>query len=138
MEQAKSLLATQPAMLKTVTIGLLGMMVVMLVLKPVAGQVVATMKQPLLLTGGLAQDTLDSVDESRGLRGGLRRANLEGGAETRRRQVHWATARRYRPPTPLSVDDAPRIFEEVSSHIKRDPVHSTRLLEAWIAQDGDD
>jgi hypothetical protein len=33
---------------------------------------------------------------------------------------------------------AANIFDQVSAHIKRDPVHSTRLLESWIAADGDE
>jgi flagellar M-ring protein FliF len=128
LEQARSLLATQPATLKTAIIGLLGIMVVMLVLKPVAGQVVATMKQPLLLTSGPVLE----VEEPRAIRPGMRRPNIEAGSES-------AAPLNADSSTPVpSPDQAPRIFDEVSNHIKRDPVHSARLLEAWIAADGDD
>jgi flagellar M-ring protein FliF len=130
MEQARSLLATQPAMLKTATIGLLGIMVVMLVLRPVAGQVVAAMKQPLLLASGQGVEG----EETRGIRAGMRRPGPEIGSET-----GSAIAFNADSSTPLPLaDQAPRIFDEVAAHIKRDPMHSTRLLEAWISADGDD
>ncbi len=133
LEQARSLLATQPATLKTATIGLLGIMVVMLVLKPVAGQVVASLKQPLLLTEG---HSVEGVEEGRGIRSGMRRAGLEGGAEGSSPGGLSGTPGASEPAA--TPDSGPRIFDEVSAHIKRDPVHSTRLLEAWIAADGDD
>jgi flagellar M-ring protein FliF len=52
MEEARSLLGTQPAMLKTGVTGLLGMMLVWFVLRPVAGQMVSTMKEPMSSTKG--------------------------------------------------------------------------------------
>jgi flagellar M-ring protein FliF len=128
MEQARSLLATQPATLKTATFGLLGIMVVMLVLKPVAGQVVATMKQPPLLTAG---QNIEG-EEARAIRPGMRRSNIEAGSEAASPIALNADL-----PVPIA-DQAPRIFDEVSAHIKRDPAHSTRLLESWIAADGDE
>jgi len=122
MEQAKSLLGTQPAMLKTGVMGLLGVMLVWFVLRPVAGQLVSTMKEPLLLTDGSSSD---GMEKSRALRGGARRPEMESGGLEPKAQAAVLEAQ------PL------RIFDEVAGHIKRDPTHSTRLLEAWIASDGD-
>ncbi len=127
MEQAKDLLGTQPAMLKTGVTALLGMMLVLLVLKPVATQMVASMKEPALLGDGSRHV---SGDEHRGtgLHGGAARSELESG--------HGGAAG-VGSSAGLMEDRGPTRFDEISSHIKRDPVHSTRLIEAWIADDGD-
>jgi len=130
MEQAKSLLNTQPAVLKTGVMGLLGVMVVWFVLKPVAGQLVTTLKEPLMLGDGEGSESGDL----RGVRGGTRRAELEGGSgigigNEQQQQRSEAGGG--------EETSAPGIFEQVTSHVKRDPVHTTRLLEAWIAGDGD-
>lgn len=125
MEQAKGLLGTQPAMLKTGVTALLGVMVVMMVLKPVAGQMVATMKEPLNLADGRA-----GSGESRGLPGGMRRPELDGAAGGGGLEAGG-----------MGIDGEEQVatrFDEISNHIKRDPAHSTRLIEAWIASDGDD
>ena len=117
MEQAKGVLMTQPALAKTVVMGLLGVMLVMFVLRPVAGQVVSSMREPLALTGG---------------RGHALSAGLHAGLEDGRESGVLAA--------PEDVETEPKvaILEEVTSHIKREPVHSTRLLESWLAAEGED
>jgi flagellar M-ring protein FliF len=119
MDQAKTVLTTQPAMLKTGLMGLLGLLVVLFVLRPVAGQMVKTMREPLLLPAGAA-----SAEEISELRGGGRGNELGGSAET------GAVAE--------LKSRAEGVFEEVAGHIRRDPVYSTKLLESWISADGDD
>ena len=49
LEQAKALLASQPGMLRTGVTGLIGLVLIWFVLKPVAGQVVVTLKEPALI-----------------------------------------------------------------------------------------
>jgi flagellar M-ring protein FliF len=110
VEQAKGLLATQPAMLKTGVMGLLGAMVVWFVLRPVAGQVVATLKEPVLVGDGGGR----TAAVASGLPG-------VGGAEA-----------------VVLEERAAGRFAEVSGHMKRNPVHSMRLIEAWIASEGED
>jgi flagellar M-ring protein FliF len=119
MDQAKGLLSTQPALLKTAVMGLLGAMLVMLVLKPVAGQMAATLKEPLLLNAGVG---FEGSAESRELRTGVQRPDLERGAAE------------------AGALEAPgaEVFAAVTRHIQKEPVHSTRLLESWMAADGDD
>jgi flagellar M-ring protein FliF len=122
MEQARGLLGTQPAILKTGVTGLLGVLLVMLVLKPVAGQMVATMKEPLLLPAGRGHSGIEDQHE---LRGAVQRPEL-GRAHT------------VGPESPGVVPEerGPTRLDVVSAHIKREPSHSTRLLESWIADDG--
>jgi flagellar M-ring protein FliF len=125
LDQAKGLLTTQPALLKTGMMGLLGVMVVMLVLKPVAGQMVVAMRGPEELQGGRGEARL-----------------LVSGYERRAEEVRESAA--------LSAGNAPvapkvvepeqttAVMEEVTGHIRREPVHSTRLLESWLSAGGDE
>ena len=128
MDQAKNLLGTQPAILKTGVTALLGVMLLMLVLKPVATQLVATMKEPAMLGSGKRQGT--AADD----RGGA----LDGGGV--KSQLHGAPSAGLGAGSAggSAEDRGPTRLDEISSHIKRDPGHSTRLIEAWIASDGDD
>ena len=129
MEQAKGVLGTQPAILKTGVTALLGVMLVMMVLKPVATQMIATMKEPLLLADGNRQPSGDEY-RSGTLQSGAARSELEGGGHVG--AIGVGAGRE-------SIEDqGPTRFDEISSHIKRDPALSTRLIEAWIASDGDD
>jgi flagellar M-ring protein FliF len=124
MEQAKSVLGTQPAMLKTGVMGLLGVMIVMLVLKPVAKQMVATLQEPLLLAESKPAEELHDM---RAIRAGMWRPEIESGAVPEAKE----------PAKEVEVN-SPQMFEEVAQHIKRDPTNSMRLLESWIIGDGDD
>ena len=124
MEQTMGLLGTQPAILKTVVTALLGVMLVMMVLKPVAGQLVATMREPLALTDG--RSLAGGSEEHHGLRGAAHRSELAGG--------HAGEPGS----SGALADQGPTRLDEIADHIKRDPGHSTRLIEAWISSDGDD
>lgn len=116
MEQTKGLLGTQPAMLKTGVTALLGVMVVMMVLRPVAGQMVATMKEPLRLS--------DGGGHGMGERAGLGRSELGRGAGGELGLPEGAP------------EDMPTLMEQISDHMKREPTQSTRLLETWISEEG--
>jgi flagellar M-ring protein FliF len=117
MDQAKGLLGTQPAVLKTGVTALLGVMLVMLVLKPVAGQMVATMKEPLLLTDGGGHGPVDRM--------GLGRSESARGPVGELGQ-----------PGVVQSEQAPTLMDEISAHMRREPTHSTRLLETWISDEG--
>jgi flagellar M-ring protein FliF len=128
IEQARGLLGTQPGLLRTGVAGLLGLLVVLVVLRPVAGQMVSSLREPLLLTGH-APATLGA--ENRAFRGDTNRAELAG-SDPLGFQSSGS-------PGSIALEEPEAvIFDEVTDHIKRDPAHSTRLLEAWIAADGDD
>jgi flagellar M-ring protein FliF len=116
MEETRALLRTQPEMMRTVVIGLCGVLLVLFVMRPVARQVTATLREPVLLTAGADTANVLKVEEER----------------------------RLEPPMPVGEElAAPRmmsrtmqrqqgIFDHVSEHIRRDPAQSTRVLEAWI------
>jgi flagellar M-ring protein FliF len=114
-EELRSLLHTQPGLVRTAVIGLCGVLLVLFVLKPVASQLTATLREPMLLGAGkngatafeereeIAAPQSDLADETFLPRPKIRRHQLQQG-----------------------------IFEHVSEHIRREPAQSTRLLEAWI------
>ncbi len=120
MEQAKGLLGTQPAVLKTGVTAMLGVMLVMLVLRPVAGQMVATMKEPMLLGDGGSHGMRE-----RGVAG---RSELTPGSAGELGQPGQ--------PGAAQLEEGPSLMDQISDHIRREPTHSTRLLETWISEEG--
>jgi flagellar M-ring protein FliF len=116
MEQVRTLVRTQPGFARTAMLGLVGILLVLFVLRPVAKQVTATLREPLLI--GAGKET----------------ASLEAGP-TKPELIE--------PSVPINVTLPERtrakeqlqqrgIFEQVAEHIRREPAQSTRLLEAWI------
>jgi flagellar M-ring protein FliF len=117
MEQARTLARTQPDFAKTAVIGLCGVLLVLFVLRPMTRQVVAALKEPALLTSGTTAAALGSGEEPAALID-----PLDGAMAS---------------PITLPVRTKEQmqqqgIFEQVAEHIRREPVQSTRLLEAWI------
>ncbi len=112
MEQAKALLHNQPGLLRTMMLGLGGLLLVMFVIRPAVRQITATLKEPLHLGSGE-----QAV-----------RASLEapGDDQTNLPAVRPRAQRLSGPP-----DD---VLEYVAESIKRDPAQSTRLVEAWIGR----
>jgi flagellar M-ring protein FliF len=125
LDQAKGLLTTQPALLKTGMMGLLGAMVVMLVLKPVAGQMVVAMRGPEELEGGRGEARLLV-------------AGYEGRAEEVRESAALSAGNAPVAPKVVAPEQTTAVMEEVTGHIRREPVHSTRLLESWLSAGGDE
>ncbi|HZY60985.1 MAG TPA: flagellar basal-body MS-ring/collar protein FliF [Edaphobacter sp.] len=113
MDEARTLAASQPGLMKTLMIGVCGLLLVIFVLRPVARQVTATLREPLPLASGAGVMSLDQREE----------AMLH--------EPEWSPEK-----LPLSIKKAQRehqgIFDHVSEHIRREPTQSTRLLEAWI------
>ena len=114
MEEARALLHSQPGLMRTGMIGLCGVLLVLFVLRPVAKQVTATLKEPALLTAGAASVVLEEPISDRALEPVVEKVSLPARVLTRTQQEQHA------------------IFERVSDHIRREPAQSTRLLEAWI------
>jgi flagellar M-ring protein FliF len=117
LEGVRSVLHSQPGLARTVMIGLCGVLLVLFVLNPVAQQANATFKEHLLQTAGvrglddhaaepseLAMSRVDRLPVSSDVRQNAARSRMDGQG----------------------------IFDHVSEHIRREPVQSTRLLEAWI------
>lgn len=124
MEGARTLAASQPGMMRTVVLGICGVLLVLFVLRPVGRQVAATLREPLLLTAGTnAPAALGNQQERM----------LPDEPEWRPEEAE---------PLPLPVKSRAQrqqqgIFEHVSEHIRREPAQSTRLLEAWIGSTED-
>lgn len=126
MDGAKSVLHSQPGLARTLMIGLCGVLVVMYVLRPVAQQVNETLKESLFLTAGAEPRSLSVA------------------GEPAMGQLHLAAQAELLPtsagetPTAMRTRSVNRgMFDHVSDHIRREPVQSTRLLEAWIGSDGE-
>ncbi|MCU1250904.1 MAG: flagellar M-ring protein FliF [Edaphobacter sp.] len=115
MEEMRGLLHTQPGLMRTAVIGMCGVLLVLFVLRPVASQVTATLREPMLLA---AETGTTSVFEER----------------EEITAPHNDPAEEVFLPRPKSKTHQLQqgIFEHVSEHIRREPAQSTRLLEAWI------
>ena len=113
MEEMRGLLHTQPGLMRTAVIGICGVLLVLFVLRPVASQVTATLREPMLL----ADSGTASVFEER---------------EVAERQDDPAEEMFLPKPRSKTHQLQQGIFEHVSEHIRREPAQSTRLLEAWI------
>jgi flagellar M-ring protein FliF len=115
MDQSRALLHTQPELMRTVVMGLCGVLLVLFVLRPVARQVTATLREPVLLTAGASAAGLEMQDERR-----FAPPDSDGEEIAASRMVSRATQQQQ------------GIFDHVSEHIRREPAQSTRVLEAWI------
>ncbi|QNI35267.1 flagellar basal-body MS-ring/collar protein FliF [Edaphobacter albus] len=111
MEQARSFARSQPSLGRTAIFGLCAILLVLCVLRPMARQVVATLREPALLPAGSERGMneihpgLPAVDEVN---------PFALPSKTKEQLQHQG------------------VFERVADHIRREPVQSTRLLEAWI------
>ena len=120
MEQAKTLARTQPNLARTVMIGICAVLLVLLVLRPMTRQMVATLKEPALLPAGertaallpVVDEQMTPVDQL----AGAMSSPLTLPVRTRSKEQMQQQG----------------IYEQVADHIRREPVQSTRLLEAWI------
>jgi flagellar M-ring protein FliF len=111
MEQARSLARSQPNLARTAIFGLCAVLLVWCVLRPIANQVVTTLREPALLASGNAR----VADEALlGLPAHDELASFSLPTKTKEQLQHQG------------------VFERVAEHIRREPVQSTRLLEAWI------
>jgi flagellar M-ring protein FliF len=120
-EQAKGFLQTQPDLFRTLVLGACALLLVLFVLKPVARQVNATLREPLPLAAG--RPVGEAIPVGPGTAAGEGTALAEG-------QVPALTQRRK------SRNSAQLMFESVAEQIKQDPSASTRLLQSWIATGG--
>jgi flagellar M-ring protein FliF len=116
VEQMRGFLHTQPGLMRTAVIGICGVLLVLFVLRPVAREVTATLREPMLLEARTPHvEVLTPSDEQ------LLTSDGEPGSEallTRSKNKTYQLQQ--------------GIFEQVSEHIRREPAQSTRLIEAWI------
>jgi flagellar M-ring protein FliF len=114
-EELRGLLHTQPGLMRTAVIGICGVLLVVLVLRPVASQVTATLREPMLLPAGVS--TAGAFEERDEMAATQNLPDQETFLPRPRSRTHQLQQ---------------GIFEHVSEHIRREPAQSTRLLEAWI------
>ncbi|QHS51157.1 flagellar basal-body MS-ring/collar protein FliF [Edaphobacter sp. 12200R-103] len=111
MEQARTLARTQPGLAKTLIIGFCAVLLVLCVLRPMARQVVEALRAPALLTG---DNSMRETPQTPALMSEAIVGAPALPSKTKEQMQHQG------------------IFEQVAEHIRREPVQSTRLLEAWI------
>jgi flagellar M-ring protein FliF len=119
MEETRGLLHSQPELMKTMLMGVCGILVVLFVLRPVARQVTATLREPVLLTAGMGT------------------ANVLDRPEERMFESPGSDEDELALPRVKGKNLHQGIFEHVSEHIRREPAQSTRVLEAWIGTSED-
>ena len=119
MEELRGLLRTQPELMRTAAIAICGLLLVFFVLRPVASQVTATLREPMLLGAQSATDFEKRDDGAPSTQDGMSEEALLTRPMSKTHQLQQG------------------IFEHVSSHIRREPAQSTRLLEAWIGSSGE-
>lgn len=120
LEGARSLMDSQPGLMRTTAIGICGLLLILFVLRPMARQVTETLREPRLLTSGANLGTVLGKEQEK---------MLPPEPDWRPEEAEAMT------PLPV-MSRAQRqqqgIFEHVSEHIRRDPTQSTRLIEGWI------
>jgi flagellar M-ring protein FliF len=119
MEAAHTLAASQPGIMRTAALGVCGVLLVLFVLRPVAKQMTATLREPVLLTAGT--NALAPFGEIQDTLTGSEAGNRTTDAVELPVRLRSTMQQQQQ-----------GIFDHVSEHIRREPVQSTRLLEAWI------
>ncbi len=115
-------------------IGACGLLLVMFVLKPVGQQVMATLKEPVLLAPGAARS-------AGALGAGDAAAHGHGAASVKQIGVANEPVNTMAMNQPDAVLPAKRrgknsaqaIFDSITENIQTDATQSTRLLQGWIA-----
>jgi flagellar M-ring protein FliF len=119
LEGVRTMIASQPGLMRTAAIGICGLLLILFVLRPMARQVTETLREPMLLTSGVNVTAAMGHEQERMLPS----------------EPDWQPEQEALVPLP-TMSRAQRqqqgIFEHVSEHIRRDPTQSTRLLEGWI------
>ena len=121
VEGARTLVASQPGLMRTMVSGICGVLLVLFVLRPVARQVTSTLREPVLLTAGANASAAFADQQERMLAS----------------EPEWKPGNAAEDAVPVRVKSRAQqqqqgIFDHVSQHIRREPAQSTRLLEAWI------
>jgi flagellar M-ring protein FliF len=120
VEQLTSLLRSEPGLLRTLLLGVCGILLVMVVLRPMASQMmmalresaseIAVRRTPYPLEPSVQQELRTLRDSNAG------DALMPDGSSWKRGRT-----------------SAQVIFDEVTDHIRREPIQSTRILENWIS-----
>jgi flagellar M-ring protein FliF len=129
LEEGKGLLR-QPGMMRTLTTGLIGLMVVWFVLRPVGKQVVRSLKEPARVVS--TQTVVKGLSTAAVAELELSAAGALGAGPA----SDWVKGKVGESKRDAAARSG--VFDQVADHIKRSPEQSTRLLETWIAQEGEE
>jgi flagellar M-ring protein FliF len=122
VDETEALLHAQPGLLKTVCFGVLSLLLVLTVVKPMARHMMTALSQ----APALALPAPDAQARNRGM--GTKTFGSPGGPGGPNFVL------------PKRPSDTQGIYEQISEQIRREPAQSTRLLESWInapVEDGD-
>ena len=131
LTESKSFLVQQPGLMRTGMMGMIAFCVVLFVLRPVANQMSAALKAPVLLPAGSPTGTSDGIAETL--------ANGAGGGAlpSPEQQAAASVGLPVLPGRSHATKRTQAIFDHVTKQIAQEPVQSTRLLEVWLgAQEG--
>ena len=129
LDEAKTFVQTQPGLLRTGMMGVVAILAVMFVFRPVAKQLISTLSAPVLLGAGTPTGSARTVGG-----GGVSAAALGDGnfgtesamGSMQHEEEQMAAPKRRQ------MKQGQVMFEHVADSIVREPVQSTRLLETWI------
>lgn len=119
-EEVRNLVHAQPELGRAVAAGVCGILVVLFVMRPIARQITATLSQTLIsaTTTGEESQPMPVPELASG--------------ETRLEDTHERPKMTPAQTTAMAALQRQGVYEQVAEHIRREPVQSTRLLEAWI------
>jgi flagellar M-ring protein FliF len=131
LDESKSFLSQQPGLMRTGMMGLIAFCVVLFVLRPVANQMSAALKAPVLLPAGSPIGTTGAGAEA--LTAGAGGAGLPAPEQNAAASVGLPVL----PGRSYATKRTQAIFDHVTKQVAQEPVQSTRLLEVWLgAQEG--
>jgi flagellar M-ring protein FliF len=121
LDAARTLLHSEPGLLRTLMLGACGVLLVLFVVRPAVRQVTATLSEPMLLaTGGVAVAELNAPEGNDGVV-----------------EIQAPKERIEQPLRTRGPNSRDAIFDYVAESVRRDAAQSTRLLEAWIGTSGE-
>ena len=125
-DQVQGVLRSQPELIRTVGSGLLAVLIIMLVVRPITKQAIGIFnQQPALAAPQQTPIELAiPMPDVASLTAGDEREEVASRTD---QELVERSARRRR-----AVIDDEGVLDYVTAHVRRDPQQSTRLLEAWI------
>ena len=123
---AKGFFRSQPNFLKTLTVGACGLLLILFVLKPVGKQMMATLREPVMMAPGARPAGALGAGSSEATGGAIKQIGDASLAMAASQEANLPSTRKGK-------NSAQAIFDSVTTNIKTDAAQSTRLLQGWIA-----
>ncbi len=129
---AKGFLHSQPNFLRTLMLGVCGLLLVMFVLKPVGQQVMETLKEPVMLAPGAVRSS-GALGAGADAAPGAVSVKQIGVADEPVNAMATSQPDAVLPAKRKGKNSAQAIFDSITENIQNDATQSTRLLQGWIA-----